>query len=249
MSFKIPQPIKTYNNPLAVQPSRSFTDPSEGKSFIPVELDWDGVTATFQINVQGVGTKPFSQIVMLDVDNTQSAADVTFYFPDSTDTLDVPAYSAGLFPVFTNGLSFYASAPMALATDITRLRVLNYRQEPIGNPAPQFHNVATQVGIGAAGTTAIIPAGVSGTIAGYSAFLGGFNTNSGAILVKLVDHATGNVIDASQIDVAAGAMFNGSLMNVMGTAIRFGSGVDIVVTVTGVWASFFLSVSIKYRSP
>ena len=252
MAFKIPQPIVSYSNPMAVQPSRSFLDPSEGKSFIPIEIDWAGNGSTQQINVQGIGTKPFSQIVMLDVDNTQSGADTTFYFPDSTDTLVVPAYSAGLFPVFTSGLNFYVAAPAALASDITRFRILNYRQEPVGNPPPEFHNVASATGFGAIGTTALIPAGVSGTLDGYSLFGNVVETVGGidAWIGKLVDHATGAVIDQFEIQMPSvtGTFWAGSIWNVSGAAIRFSSGLDLVVA-TQSFGFANGTISLRYRNP
>lgn len=250
MAFKIPQPIKMLAAPLAAQASRAYSDPREGKLVIPIELDWDGNGSTFEVNVQGRTTQPFSQIIMLDVDNSMSGADVTFYFPDTTDTLVVPAYSAGLFPVFTNGLLLYAAAPAALSSDVTRLRVLNYLQFPVSNPPPQFHQVATVGSIAlASGTTNIIAAGVSGTLVGYSEFVnivaaGGAATD----LFQLIDHTTNAVIDVSDINLSSGASFYGLVANVMGFAYRFAGGIDLKQTVTGT-PSGAISVNLKYRTP
>lgn len=252
MPFTIPKPIKTLTAPLAAAASRAYSDPKEGKLVIPIELDWDGAGSTFEINVQGRTTQPFSQIIMLDVDNTQSGADVTFFFPDTSDTLLVPAYSAGLFPVFTNGLLMYAAAPAALATDVARLRVLNYMQAPVDNPAPEFHQVTVSSGIApATGTTNVIAAGISGTLAGYSVSIGGVN---GAVvlaeLFEIVDHSTTAVIDAAEVLVAVSATLNQILISAQNVAIRFKSGIDFVQNITsGAWSGGAIAVTLRYRTP
>src|SRR6185437_7618311 len=101
-SFVIPKPIQMFPGgaTLPVLPSLTFIHPSEGRRYIPVNIGWAGDGATYQMNVNGLTTQPFSQIVMIDVDNSQCGAEVTFYFPDSSDTLTIPPESSGLFPVF-----------------------------------------------------------------------------------------------------------------------------------------------------
>jgi hypothetical protein len=188
---------------------------------------------------------------MLDVDNTQSGADATFYFPDTSDTLVVPAYTGGLFPVFTNGLSLYASAPAALAADVTRFRILNYRQAPVANPSPQFHSVATASNLTAAGTFALIPAGKSGTLDGYNAtvsLIGGAALGSWAGTLK--DHATGMIIDEGNVFVNPNDSITFALFNVGGTAIRFASGIDLVIAFGGgAFGNASASVALRYRTP
>lgn len=251
MAYVIPQPIVTYNNPSAPVASVSFVEPREGKFLIPVEIDWDGTTKTFLINVQGITTQPFSQIVMLDVDNSLSGADVTFYFPDTQDTLVVPAESGGLFPVFTRLLQTYASSPGALATDVTRFRFLNYRQEPISLPPPEFSDVATALNLTAAGTTALIPAGVSGTLVGYSVNVGlQAGAGDGVWTGTLKDHATGMVIDQASVTVGSNATFFGIVLNAAGIALRFSSGLDFVITNSATaFVSQQANVAARYRTP
>lgn len=249
MAFTIPQPIKNLNAPLAAVASRSYSDPREGKQFIPIEIDWDGAGSTLQINVQGRTTTPFSQIIMLDVDNTNSGADATFYFPDSTDTLVVPAYSAGLFPVFTQGLLFYAAATAALATDITRLRVLNYLQQPVGNPAPQFHNIANGIGVAvAAGTTALIPAGTSGTLVAISLQPSVAAAAAASVTFTLKDHATGNVITGCTAAFGAPGNITSLLTNLTNIAVRFASGIDLTQVLAGA-PTGNITATLAYRTP
>jgi hypothetical protein len=253
MTFSIPQPIQQLaGGNLPIFPANALENPAEGRFIIPVELDWPGTGATFQINVQGRTTQPFSRIAMLDVDNSQSGADVTFYFPDTTDTLVVPAYSAGTFPVFTNGLTFYASAPAALVSDVTRLRILNYLQFPLANPSPQFHDVAAVAsGNVVSGTTAIIASTIYGTLVGYSIFAGAQGGSTASYLeIQLKDHTSGQVIDGSEITESDSVSFNGLVANVADIAYRFAGGIDLVLTASGTaWGAGNVFANCRYRTP
>lgn len=249
MSFKIPQPIKDLSAPLAAIASMSYSDPREGKQFIPIEIDWDGLGTTWQINVQGRTTTPFSQIIMLDVDNSQSGADITFLFPDSTDTLVVPAYEAGLFPVFTRGLLFYAASAAALAVDVTRIRVLNYLQNPVGNPPPQFHNAAFSGAIAlATGTTALIPAGTSGTLSAINLQVNISGAAAFSDVFSIVDHATGKSIAGATTGLGAAGSISALLVDLSNIAYRFASGIDLVQAVAGA-PTGNVTVTLMYRTP
>lgn len=254
MAYVIPQPIVTYTNPLQPLPSRVFLEPREGRFVVPVEIDWDGKaggTSTVLVNVNGNTTQPVSQIVMLDVDNTANGSPVSFYFADTVDTLTVSGGEAGLFPVFTQQLQFYVSSPAAFATDITRLRVLNYRQEPVANPAPNFTEIATALNIAAAGTVAILPATVSGTLVGYSVNFSGAASGAAASAWtgRLIDHTSGMVIDGASAFAPQNGFFSGLILNVEGIAVRFAGGIDFVTTIGAAWASLAANVSIRYRQP
>lgn len=253
MPFTIPQPIRLLPGgaKLPVLSSLSFREPVEGKAFIPVEIDWSGAGESYDINVRGLTTQTFSQIVMLDVDNTQSGAPVTFYFPDSLDTLVIPGESGGLFPVFTRALEFYASAPQALASDVTRFRILNYRQEPIDLPPPEPTTVAAAVGLTSAGTTNLL-AGKSGTLIGYSLNFTGQASASAASGFQgvLQDHATSAVIDQANAVAFTNGFVFGVLLNVTNVAIRFSNGIDFIITNTGsAWVSEVANLTLRYRQP
>lgn len=252
-AFMIPQPIVQLpgGSVLPVLPSYAFREPKEGKRYIPVNLEFDGSGSTYNVNVQGLTTQTFSQIVMLDVDNSQSGAPVTFYFPDSSDTLVVPAESGGLFPVFTGALQIYVAAPSALASDIVRFRILNYRQEPIANPPPQFSQIATANNLTADGTHAVIASTVSGTLTGYSinAALNNGSVAAATLVATLKDHATGNVIDEAAIIVPVNSVFNGTIMAASDIAVRFAGGIDLVMTGSAGFASVVVNASLRYRTP
>lgn len=253
MAYQIPQPIIAYNNPAPILPALTFREPREGKCYIPVEIRWDGTNKTQQINVQGLTTQPFSQIVMIDVDNNLSGAEVTFYFNDSQDTLTVPPGSSGLFPVFTGQLTTYVSAPGALASDITRFRFLNYRQEPIGLPPPQFTNIVTSGNLIAAGTTALLAPAVSGTLVGYSVNVSLFANiavgDSGWRGI-LRDHTTGATIEQAAVEVKQNSIYAGIVMNVASMAYRFSGGIDFEIINTGQpFNQQSTNVSLRYRTP
>lgn len=251
MPFAIPQPLNKFNRQLAIFPARTWQEPREGRQIIPLELDWPGDGSGFDIDIQQRTTQQFSQIVMLDVDNTASGADATFWFPDTQDTLTVPAYSAGTFPVFTNGLGFYATAPAALASDITRVRVLNFRQEPLANPGPQFHNVDASGAIAVvADTTQILPPTVNGTLIGYDGFasLNG-GAAGGTVSFTLQDHTAASRIDLSLVSLPGNGQFNGFVAQASGFAYRFAGGIDLIIggalgNITGA-----ICVNLKFRSP
>lgn len=260
MPITITQPIKTLPGG-AVFPvinALTYIEPKEGKAYIPVEILWPGPTApanqraaSYEINVQGLTTQTFSQIVMLDVDNSTCGVDATFIFPDSGDSLTVPGSSGGLFPVFTNSTRFYVSAPGALSTDITRFRILNYRQEPVALPPPVFTQIAAATAVSAAGTFPILGASVSGTLTGWDCTISGYATSAGAsgITASLIDKATTNVLARGSITMGQNQGVSGLVFNVSGAAVRFTGGLDCVVTASGTVTSINVNLFTRYRTP
>jgi len=254
MTIIIPQPVKTFPGGagLPVLNALTFMEPKEGKRYIPVDITWPAGGLTYDVNVNGLTTQPFSQIVMLDVDNNQCGVDVQFIFPDSGDTLIIPGSSGGLFPVFTNSTKFYVSCIGAVATDVTRFRLLNYRQEPVALPPPQYTTIAVANNITTAALTAVIPPSVSGTLVGYSVNVSmqangaGFSGWTGI----LEDTATGAVIDqAAFIVTTANASFANAL-NVPILARRFTGGIRFRTTSQySPWTNVSANVSLRYRTP
>lgn len=252
MPFTIPQPIKPLPGGvnLVVLPSQSFELPKEGRRYIPIEIDWDGAGTTFQVNVQGSATQPFSQMVMFDVDNTSNGSQVTFFFPDSTDTLTVSAGSAGLFPIFTSGLLFYAASPTALASDVTRVRVLNYRQEPDILPPPVFNNVAGSAAPPPAGTNILIPHNVSGTLTGYNIHFSGVAAAAAiSTWTGTLRFPGGATIDQGQAMAANGQSVNVVALSATNIAVRFSGGIDLVGVDSGNWQIEGLTYSVFWRTP
>jgi hypothetical protein len=147
--------------------------PLEGDRFISAEIDWitntGGLTAV-QFTVGGNSPVSLSQVVALYVDNRRCGSDISFYFPDTGFELVVPAHQQGLFPVFSNALTFYAIGLVAAAGDITIVQICNSLPPPIAVPA------ATQVAASANTSPVLIansqsplvPAPTSGTLISLS---------------------------------------------------------------------------------
>lgn len=251
MTFKIPQPIKdfSFGNPIPVFNSLAYRDPKEGKCYMPVNIAWDGNGTTEHINLRGTASQPFSQIVMMAVDNSESGADISFYFPDTTFTLDVPAGSAGLFPVFTGQLDFYASSPAAISTDQTFIQVLNYRQEPVTNPAPESHS-ATGSGQFSLTTHSVQLLATSGTVTGYDVTVSATSAAGGQVVIELHD-SQGATIAEGGVTLLAGQSFNGPLLSLTGINYRVPQGVALIVTlVSGAFdAGSFVSATVFFRKP
>src|SRR4051812_21854302 len=133
MPLLIPQPTN-YPSPLVAVPSLMQDEPKEGRKQVPCEILWNimgGTTKCIAFNLKNNATLEISQISTLKVDNSQSAADVTFIFPDTSDTVTIPAGTPlAVVPVFSNAVQFYVSAPAALVGDVTRFQILNYRTYP-----------------------------------------------------------------------------------------------------------------------
>jgi len=253
MAIIIPQPVKTFPGGagLPVLNALTFMEPKEGKRYIPVDIVWPAGGMTYDVNVNGITTQPFSQIVMLDVDNNQCGVDVQFIFPDSGDTLIIPGASGGLFPVFTNSTKFYVSAIGALATDVTRFRILNYRQEPVALPPPQYNQIASQLGLSAVGTFPILAAGVSGTLSGYDGNLSIFFAGGGAgqATLALKDRATSAIIAQGAVTASNNSGSSAIVFNTDGTAIRFAGGLDAVVAIGAGVSSVSGNIVVRYRRP
>jgi hypothetical protein len=163
------QPFVQYQAPLFPLRGLWNTPPAEGDRMVAAEIDW-GVTVPIgravQFALSGNSPVAISQIVALQVDNTSNAVDLQFQFPDSGYVLNVPAYAQGVFPVFTNALMFYVSAPGAVVGDRTLFQVFNSMPPPIAVQVSeqQEYSAVAGVSLSANAITQLIPAGVSGTI-------------------------------------------------------------------------------------
>lgn len=255
MGLTVPAGAVEYPDPIAAQPVIVYEEPGEGKKAAPLEFPWGVAPYTAlvaHVNMANRQIGDFSQIVMLDVDNSQCGADVQFMFLDTGDTLLVPAYTSITAPVFTRSRDFYVSAPKALAIDTTRVRVLNYLQSPLDNPKSTFQNVSQVGGIAlVAGTTALIPNGTAGTLAAISV---PFSVQAGAgamtCTAVIVDHGTSNQLMNSGFSLASGAAAFGNFMQLSDINWRFAHGVDLTLSFTGTApSSGFIGPSLFYRTP
>lgn len=258
MSFIVP-PSKNYTTPLVSLPCRFGRVPPEGNRMVPVEVDWatmGGPGQCVALNLQNNATDPVSQILALSVDNSQCGNEIQFVFNDTQDTLTIPAYAPKtICEVFTNQTQFIVQAFGTVTSgDITRFSILNFVPPPINVPEGVEQEIASvdTIAFDGASTTAIIPAGVSGTIESLQLFV----TNAAALedfhyLAQLQDGATTpNVIARFQLDLKSGNAFSGVVVSYPACAIRFQNGLNLVQTRTiGTMNEGFISGNILYRSP
>jgi hypothetical protein len=220
--------------------------PPEGDKFCNAEIDWLVTTRSTAVQFSLSGNSPvsLSQIVALSVDNSRSGADVDFIFPDSGYVLTVPAHNQLVAPVFTNALMFYASAPAAVAGDLTILQILNSMPPPVPIAPSTVQNTAHAAGVSPAnGTTPLVAAPGSGTlnalnVTGTGLGVGGANLN--------IQDGTGKVLWTMALSVTvAGTVLN---FPVSGLNTRFTGGLFAVVSGSS-FAAGALVFNIYYSIP
>lgn len=239
MSFTIP-PNSPYPGPSYAIPSRETSEPAEDPQYIPLELDWS--IAPFSqnsppctsVNIAQISTQPFSQLCMIEVDNTECSVDVQFLFPDTKMTKTVPAGTTARMAAPTSGLQFYiACVQAAIAGDITRVLLMNYYSRPEDIPKTEFTTAlaAGSVSVTANGTTPILASG-NGILAALvvSQVLVTAGASSGSANVQLQD-GTGAVL----ANLVAGAPPSTQVPPTMIFAaapynVRFQNGLKIVVS-------------------
>jgi len=208
--------------------------PPEGEKFVSVEIDWltPGVLNCVQFQLAGNSPVVLSQIVCLYVDNARCGSDVTFLFGDSGFVLVVPAYAEGLYPVLTNALMFYASAPKSALGDVTVVQILNSIPPPIAVQLGTQQQSAYVSGISliANGATQLVPATVNGTLNGFTisvSLVGG--AGGGAVNIGLVSGGGGTLW--YQNFIAGASQTVNQTIPVTNLRLRFTSG--LVASVEG----------------
>jgi hypothetical protein len=217
--------------------------PKEGDRFTSAEIDW-GVTTlsgtgnapatAVQIDVGGNSPVAFSQIAALSVDNNRSAADVTFLFPDSAFELIIPAYSGGVFPVFTNALMFYVIAPQSTVGDVTTFQIFNSLPPPVAMLQSQAQAVTSLIGIqlDTIKTVQIIPASISGILEAFSIDI--FGGGQGVLTsqgLTLLDGVGQGIWSSSFVSAPSTSILNEHIP-ISGLKVRFRQGIT-VTTNTG----------------
>lgn len=208
-----------------------FNQPEEGPRFVNAEIDWGslGGVRAVQFSLSGNSPVAFSQIVAMSVDNSRCGSDIDFLYPDSGFVLTVPANNQGVYPVFTNALTFYAIAANAVSNDVTVIQILNSMPPPV---AIQPSSEQQQISVSGTGfvnaTTAIVPAGVTGTLNLLSIQIA--PTGSGTAECELRD-GTNKVIWAQLVTAPGNYVVNLSPLH-----LRFQNGINLIVntsTITG----------------
>jgi hypothetical protein len=258
MALTVPV-AQNYQSPLIFVPSVWQNDsPREGAGSIACEIDWGtmgGTNNCVSINPQTNTANPqsISQICALKIDNSSCGADVQFVFPDTGDTVSIPAGSPDtITPVFTRGTFFYVIAPSAEVEDITRFQILNVVPPPLSVSAADFEQDTVSfndiVNDGVT-TTQLIPNTVNGSIQALSIFATVADASAGGSYIYNIEDSTGRAIAGFQISVPTGGNFNGLVLNLNDVRLRFVGGVKIVASGGGAGPLGHLSINMYYRTP
>lgn len=253
MPISIPA-ATNYPSGLVAIPSRVLSDPREGNKSIPCEVDWNimgGVNQSLYFNLQNNATLEFSQIVALKVDNSQCGADVQFIFPDTNETVTIPAYTPdAIVEVFTNQTQFYLIALGAIATDVTRFQILNFLPPPVVVPVSTEQRTAVvgAISAGAAAATQIIPTTINGTLENLSVQFGVSNPAADSNAIATFTDGTGKLIARCPAFVRTGVPANATLLNLTFAAVRFSGGISCTVSGLLIAGGEF-DVNAYYRIP
>lgn len=231
--------------------------PQNGPQCVPVELDWSTMGGAnkivgFDLGNAG-GTRAFTQIAALHVDNSGSGSEVQFIFTDTQETYTVPAYCPyALFPIFTKALQFYCvsgiNSEVVESTDTTRFSLFNFVPPPVVLPAGAEQNLGIVGGVSTAtASTQIIPTGVNGTIEDMFISLSMAASNTGDGTWALQDGSS-NLVARGTFTVSSGTKYNVILAQLTDVAIRFTNGLSLVISQTAVLGGT-INVNLYYRTP
>jgi len=251
MQISVPATLP-YKNPLIGVPSRVMLPPREGNKQIPCQIDWtDYATGATEINIGNNATLEISQISALKIDNSLCGATVTFIFPDTGETVAVPAYSPNtIIEVFSQQTQFYVVAAEPIATDITRFQILNFLPPPVSVSVSTEQQTAIigNINSGGAGVTPIIPGTVNGTLQGLSVEFGISSPAGDSNAVATFTDGAGKLIARTPVFVKTAIPANVVLLNLTNLAVRFEGGIDC--TISGLLiASGEFNVNAYYRIP
>lgn len=255
--MRVPAAVN-YPSPLTAVPSLMQDEPVEGRKQVPVEILWGsmgGPNKAVAFNLQDNATLNISQISTLKVDNSASGADVQFIFPDTSDTITIPAGTPlAVVPVFSNSIQFYVVAPAALASDVTRFQVMNYKHDPADVPAVAARQTASvpSAGLVPPGSIQIIPAGVSGTLETLQIDLSRNSptTSANQIVITITDGAGNNLIANANYGIATGQAVNRLLLvNLDDLNWRFTNGLKVTFAAAGGADTFIANAFATYEIP
>ncbi len=253
MTLSVP-PAVNYQSPLIAVPTRWDQAPIEGSKIIPCEVDWGtmgGTSNCVSFNLQNNATLNFSQIVALSIDNSACGADIEFIFPDTTETLSIPAYAPKtIVPVFTNQTQFWLSSPNAQSEDITRFAILNSMPPPIAVPTTQEQNSAVNVNVPAtaAGDAVIVASTINGTLENAFIFLFGSGGVTGISAWTLKD-GNNNIIAGGQLVSVQNGVIAVAVLELTDIRVRFQNGLKINIASATLGAGSILAVNLYYRTP
>lgn len=223
--------------------------PDEGDRIISAEIDWGSYPSgqAVQLSLSGNSPVAFTQIIALTVDNSRCGSDTQFVFSDSGFILNVPSHAQGVFPVFTNGLNFYAVALNASPSDVTNVLMHNSMPPPVAMLPTDQQNTAALIGVVASnGTFAILPPTVNGTLLGASIVVNAYVVSAPpqALRLDIIDGRPVNLW-SSVVTVAGPQVVN---LPLTGINVRFFGGLSLRVSADTI-SSANINANIYYTVP
>jgi hypothetical protein len=254
MTISVP-PSVNYPSPLVAIPTKVLNDPPEGNKIINCEVDWGtmgGAGKSVYFNLQNNATLNFSQICAVSIDNSNCGGDVEFVFPDTSETMQIPAYSPKVIvEVFTNSTQFYLVGEGTEPEDITRFSLLNFVPPPVSVPTTQEQESAapttTDVGSAPAGTTQLIPAGISGTLEGLT-LNGAFSTGGIAGFTWDIEDGNGTIISQGKWVQDTGIIAP-LILSLNPIRVRFQNGLIFRWTASSMTSPNYVIANAVYRTP
>lgn len=252
MGLSIPN-SNVFQNPMNAVPFVGMNEqPVEGPLSISCEVDW----SLYPLNSVSFNAAPnpgqpncLSQITALQIDNSQSGVDVQFLFPDTGQTITIPAYSPYvLVPVISRSTVFYlATLGVTETEDITRFQILNVLPPPVSVPTSQEQESISDNSIDAStvGTTTMLANNVNGTLEFLSVFLAS-GTPPGFVKFNVQDGA-GKVIGSGNVGTNTENV--GYLLINMPMSVRFSQGLVFDITSSTISPGSIFTVNALYRTP
>lgn len=253
MGVPVPAGAKEYNVQLNVLPSRWARLPKEENSVIPIFIDWS-VGNVQHVNVQGLTTKPFTQIIAAYINNVRNTSVARLIFPDTQLPLDIPAGTQILIPITTERLDFTISADNPNSTDYTVIELFNSQPPPVALTAVQLESTGSTAAIDMSAAAAVYPlvaAGINGNLSAINISFTGATAGGGAgsrIQIAVVD-GTGKQLFFSTIQAPAAAVIpSGTVLNMSGMVIPFTNGLSVVTTGVTAFVNGWISVNAAFQS-
>lgn len=262
MPIVVPGVATNYPGPLKALTSPFARVPTEGNYQIPAEIDWGsmgGADHVVAFNLANSGdTKIISQLCSVRVDNSACGSDIQFIFPDSSETVTIPAYEPYvLIPLFTRALSFFVASglnnQLVESTDFTRFTLFNFVPPPVTYPAGEEQQFAGNAAISTVvGTTTLVAAGKNGRVENVdiTAQFPGQSDPSKTVSWELTDGSVTPRILAAQTNLANQSnAVNIAAYRQQNLALSFENGLYFKVIADTLNTDGTYSVNIAYRSP
>jgi hypothetical protein len=173
---------------------------------------------------------------------------VTLIFPDSGSQLGIPAYSGGVYPVFTTGIRFFIEAPAATSADETIVVAMNSVPPPASVSQADFQSSTSANSVSIAnGTSVLIAASITGTIRAGTIILAMAGGASGGSCAWSLQSTAGKVLLFGTCQAGASAT-QVVAVDIPDTFLRF-TGLNLVISGLAGTLTGNISPNIFYSVP